>query len=255
MSNEFHTGERLYLGHTIKEVAKEHIARYKFAQAYINENAICLDIACGSGYGSELLSQRAKKVIGVDINHNALLYARDYHQHPNIEFRFGDLNQSLDFPDNYFDLIVSFETLEHIENQENALAEFNRILKTNGLLIISTPDRNIMSQGGKVENEFHVRELSQSEFVELMNRYFKVREYFGQNRFKPSVAGQMLKRIRSLRKYVWLRNSKRVLLKILHLKNFMHKRIVGAFKIDIVPINIQEKNEDFYVLLGVAEKK
>lgn len=255
MYNEFHAGERLYMGHTIKKIAQEHIARYKFAERYIKGNMVVLDIACGSGYGSELLSRVAKQVIGVDINMNALEYAKKHHQQSNIEFKQGDLNAKLDLPDNYFDVATCFETLEHVEGQHNGLSELRRVLKPGGLLIISTPDKNIMSKGGEVENQFHVKELTKDEFVSKIDSLFKLREFFGQNRFRPSGSGRILKSMRELRRFSALRKIKRWIINILGIRDFVHKRIAGVLEIDIAPIDVRDQNKDYYVLIAVAEKK
>ncbi len=123
--------EQIYLDSSDipKEEKMRHIERYQFAQQFLKPDWIVLDAACGSGYGSEILSKKAKKVIGIDINQEAINYAQNHYSQPNITYLVGDLNQNLNFPDEYFDAIISFETIEHVRNQHLLLAEFKRVLK------------------------------------------------------------------------------------------------------------------------------
>lgn len=121
-------------------VQKSHYKRYEYALGIIKPNDICGDFACGTGYGSNMLAQKAKKVIGADINDEVIsAIQKRYETVKNVKFIKADLlNMTLE---NEFDIIVSFETIEHFaeENITNLLAIYNKSLKTNGRLIISTP--------------------------------------------------------------------------------------------------------------------
>lgn len=119
---------------------KSHFKRYEFASKMLKGNEVCGDFACGTGYGSMMLSKRAKKVIGIDINSNVIeKITLRYNENEKVEFFANDL-LSLDYT-NYFDAIVSFETIEHLtENNIQSLFNlFSKALKRGGKIIFSTP--------------------------------------------------------------------------------------------------------------------
>lgn len=119
---------------------KSHYRRYEFAHDIINENDVCGDFACGTGYGSVMLSNKAKTVIGIDINKQVIKGVRKrYPNIKNVEFIQANL-LNLNF-DSVFDSIVSFETIEHFseKNIQLLLDRFAKHIKPNGTLIFSTP--------------------------------------------------------------------------------------------------------------------
>ena len=185
---EFHNGERLYLGVTLIDEGgiKEHLERYEFAKKYIMPGAVVVDAACGTGYGSNALADVAGKVIGLEISDHALSWANKNYaaNKTNLEFKKTDLNNIVDLPSSFCDVVISFETLEHITNQQNALAEFRRILKPGGALIISSPDREVITDKAHTENRFHINELNKREFANLLKNYFMVENLYGQMRFE-----------------------------------------------------------------------
>ena len=163
MSPEFNlpwTGERLVPSHT-GDTAIEHLHRYAFAREYI-EGKDVLDIACGEGYGSHMMSNIAANVVGVDISPEVIAHARN---------RYGDkvtfsVGSCTDIPlsSASFDVVVSFETLEHLAGHEQMLKEVKRVLRPGGVLILSSPDKLNYTILPKTQNPFHVRELSKEEF-------------------------------------------------------------------------------------------
>lgn len=180
-------GERIYISCGDQdqiEAHVDHVDRYKFALDYIRPEDKCLDAACGCGYGSELMSNKAIEVIALDINDHALKFANENYTSSRIVFWKADLNKPLNLPDGCFNVVISFETIEHISNQDMLLAEFSRVLKPGGLIIISTPDRAVSIKAGH-KNKFHIVELTKSEFLELISKYFKVDEVYGQIKYKP----------------------------------------------------------------------
>ena len=134
------TGER-YTPECVREIRYEHVHRYVFARELVKGRKV-LDAACGEGYGTALLAETATSVTGVDVSAAAIAHARKRYQHANADFVESDC-LSMPFEDGEFDCIVSFETLEHLEEQESLLAEFRRVLKADGFLLVSTPDRAI----------------------------------------------------------------------------------------------------------------
>ena len=164
----------------------EHWHRYYFVKDLVKNKHVC-DIACGEGYGSALLAMDAGSVTGVDIDCETIKLAQQkYNNIPNLEYvQLNALN--LLFEDNKFDVVVSFETLEHLEDHNNLLSEFSRVLKKDGVLIISTPDKDVYSSHDEGHNEFHVKELSASEFNLLIKEKFKYIKTFGQKLQMTSV--------------------------------------------------------------------
>lgn len=187
---EFHNGERLYLGVTLIDEGgiKEHMERYEFAKKYIAPGATVVDAACGTGYGSNVLADVAEKVIGLEISDHALSWANKNYaaNKTNLEFRKTDLNNGIDLPSSFCDVVISFETLEHITNQQKALSEFRRILKPGGTLIISSPDREVITDKAHTENKFHIHELNKKEFADCVQKYFVLEELYGQMKFEAS---------------------------------------------------------------------
>ena len=172
------TGER-FTPECVREIWYEHWHRYLFARRIVAGKRV-LDAACGEGYGSALLADAAVEVVGVDIDAASIAHARErYGQRANLTFETGDAT-ALDFPPGRFDLIVSFETLEHVAAQEQLLAGFARALTDDGVLIVSSPDKHEYSEVAGFHNEFHVRELYRDELLALLKPHFPVSRLYGQ---------------------------------------------------------------------------
>jgi len=179
---ELFGGERIYPGFGSPKEEREHSLRYLFAKKFLKPSYICLDAACGSGYGTSILANNVKKIIGVDISEHAIGFAKINFPSKNIHFDVQDL-ENLKFPKNLFDVIVSIETFEHVKNQEKILKKFKQILKKNGLLIISTPDATINKKMGFV-SPFHINEKTKEEFVEMISSFFRIEKLYGQKIIK-----------------------------------------------------------------------
>jgi ubiquinone/menaquinone biosynthesis C-methylase UbiE len=171
------TGER-FTPECVREIWYEHYHRYTFAKRFVN-GKIVLDAACGEGYGSHLLAKYAKKVIGIDIDEQSIIHAKQKYLNENLAFENASCT-NLDFLENSFDVVVSFETLEHLAEQEQMLAEFARILKPDGILLISTPDKKHYSDASGFTNEYHVKELYQDEFKTLLDKHWKKQYWYSQ---------------------------------------------------------------------------
>ena len=165
-----------------RESFAEHSERYAtFRELY--KGVDVLDAACGVGYGTNLISTwGAKSVVGLDISDDALSYARSHFEAPGIQFLKGDCTK-LPFESGSFDLIVSFETLEHIREAETVVAEFARCLRPGGKLIASTPNRLAYSMGHVEgdENPFHVNEMTLPEFKALIGRHLHIESVLHQS--------------------------------------------------------------------------
>lgn len=164
-----HTGERLSIK-VYSRIMVEHLHRYAFAGEFV-KNKVVLDIACGEGYGTRLLANNAKFAYGIDISQEAVEHASNHYVANNLQYLKGDAC-SIPLQKEEIDLVVSFETIEHISGQELMIQECKRVLKKDGLLIISTPDKKYYSEIPGYHNPFHVKELYPEEFRNLVSKYF-----------------------------------------------------------------------------------
>jgi SAM-dependent methyltransferase len=130
-----------------------------------------LDIACGEGYGSNLLASAALEVTGVDIDGPSIARAEKKYRLDNLAFRQGSADR-IPLGDAAVDLVVSFETLEHVSFHEQMLNEIRRVLRPGGVLLMSTPDKRVYSDLRNYRNPFHVRELYAAEFESLIRGHF-----------------------------------------------------------------------------------
>lgn len=175
----------------------EHIARYRFAVDFVRGKRT-LDIACGEGYGSAALARAgALSVVGVDIDPAACERARRKY---GLDARPGDARR-IPLPDRSVDVVVSFETIEHVEDPAAFLIECARVLVPDGILIVSTPNRPVYSGEGPT-NPFHRDEFDQREFVELLGSRFRSVRLFSQ--FPRSAAWWSLRSLAAERS-PWLR--------------------------------------------------
>ncbi len=175
------TGERLLPDeHRKTLIHAEHLARYRLAASLVQDGRV-LDAACGEGYGTALLSDAgARRAVGIDNAGDAVSHARAKY---GLDYRHADVT-ALPFADGSFDLVVSFETIEHVADPPSALAEFRRVLTEDGLLIISTPN----SRAYRVGNPYHLCEYTTAEFVDLLASYFpEVRPMYQQSWVMSSV--------------------------------------------------------------------
>ena len=167
-----------YLPQIGGEIELEHVHRYLWAEQFAHGKSV-LDIACGEGYGSGILSCSATHVIGVDLSKNAVDHASRKYRRKNLEFQAGSCDR-IPVPDSSIDLVVSFETIEHHDRHQEMMREIKRILRPEGILIISSSDKYLYSDIPGYKNEFHVKELYAREFEALLKEHFANVEMFGQ---------------------------------------------------------------------------
>lgn len=172
------TGERFIPG-TRGEIWIEHWHRYHFASRWSAGRRV-LDIACGEGYGSALLARNAAHVTGVDVSPEAVRHAKQrYGGVANAEFRDGSCAR-IPLADASVDLVVSFETVEHIAEQETFLGEIARVLAPDGVLLMSCPNKAEYTDKRGFRNEFHVKELYREELDALVRPHFPHADWYGQ---------------------------------------------------------------------------
>jgi SAM-dependent methyltransferase len=179
------TGER-FVPEVRGAIAYEHWHRYA-AVAPLAAGKRVLDAACGEGYGTFLLAQTAQRATGIDLSPDAIAHATARYARANLEFAVGSVTQ-LPLPTASVDLVVSFETIEHLAEQPEMLAEFRRVLTREGVLALSSPNRPVYNEDGGVENHFHVRELDRDELAALLAPAFPQQAWYAQRVLAQSVA-------------------------------------------------------------------
>lgn len=173
--------ERCHVDHIGLRDLQDHLARYQFAASYAHGKRV-LDIACGTGYGSAIIRQAgAAFVLGVDVSESAVgearrAYGPDYEVGSILDYHCGTV----------FDLLVSFETIEHVDDYKGALNNLRRLIARDGTLILSTPNRRVNSPhlssiSDRPSNPFHVREFTTREIMQAVHDAgFTTQGVFGQ---------------------------------------------------------------------------
>lgn len=174
--------ERIDPDETEPGILALHLKRYDFARQFC-AGADVLDVACGAGYGAAHLAEQAKNVVGVDLSEQTIDRARRRYPLPNLAFRVGDAERLAD-QDATYDVVCSFETIEHVHDPEQALSEFARVLRPNGALLVSTPRAPLTTKSPA--NPFHQIEWSAGDFQTLLERFFAGVELYGQSRLQSS---------------------------------------------------------------------
>lgn len=162
----------------------QHVARYRWAAEFAAGKRV-LDLASGAGYGSALLRDRnARWVVSADRAEEAFREAAlPGSGAGELRGVVADASR-LPFQDGSFDLYVSFETIEHVEDDRAVVSEARRVLAPGGTFLCSTPEREVISPGrtlsDRPDNPYHVREYSRPEFEALLRSGFGRLEWYGQ---------------------------------------------------------------------------
>lgn len=156
---------------------EEHLARYFHIRERAKDKTV-LDIACGTGFGSELLLQNgASRIFAADVSPEAIeLCIRRLQQYDPAKWtcHYQD-GTNMTYPPNNFDMVVSFETIEHIPDYTAFLSEIHRVLKPGGVLILSTPNALVTNPlKGKPVNPYHVYEFDPAELSNILSGYFVI---------------------------------------------------------------------------------
>ena len=148
-------------------VEAEHVSRYWWAASLVSEKRV-LDAGCGTAYGSAIMAHAgALEVVGVDLAHHVLDAVRP-RMPSRVALEVADVGD-LPFDDHSFDVVVCFEVIEHVEDTERVLAELARVLASNGVLAISSPNRDVYVSG----NPHHRYEFVPDELDEALKRHFE----------------------------------------------------------------------------------
>lgn len=161
----------------------ENYVKYFFTGNFVKDKVV-LDIGCGTGYGTHfLIKAGAKKVIGIDNSYETIEYAQSHYRSNNLEFKQMDID-SINLTAQSFDVIIALEVIEHLKNPNLLLNEIKKLLKSDGVAILSTPNQN---EHPKVFfNKFHVHEMNLTEFDNILKKYFSNVEILGYGFFLGS---------------------------------------------------------------------
>ncbi|KQT11745.1 hypothetical protein ASG40_06885 [Methylobacterium sp. Leaf399] len=172
-------GERFVPRGSVDDTALEHLHRYLACSDLVRGKRV-LDVACGEGYGTALLAQSgASEMFGVDVSPQVVDHAVRTHGQW-ATFSVGDA-LNLPFGDGSVDVVVSFETIEHLSDQRLFVSEVDRVLARDGIFICSTPNRDVYSYArGGVPNPFHIEEMNLDQFRAMLAKHFPTIAFFGQ---------------------------------------------------------------------------
>ncbi|WP_370899795.1 class I SAM-dependent methyltransferase [Chryseobacterium gossypii] len=167
------TGERHILNENFRDKSElyihlMHIATYEYAKNFASGKKV-LDFGCGSGYGAKILSEKADSVTGTDLSQEAVDFAKDKYNSDNLNFI---TDQEL--ADKKFDMITSFQVIEHVENDAEYITRLKGLLNPGGLLLISTPDKKnrLFNYIQKPWNIFHLKEYTSGSLKKLLENHF-----------------------------------------------------------------------------------
>lgn len=165
----------------------EHLARYYYVKDFVNSKEV-LDLACGQGYGSYILSENAKQITSGDLNLKNLEFAKNNYSKENIKHIQIDATKLEKF-EKKFDVIVAFEVIEHIFPEQTGpfLNGISRALKEGGVAFISTPNHDVVLKSGVEVPAFHINNFSAAQLNKELKKYFSKVEMIGQVKKRKSV--------------------------------------------------------------------
>jgi 2-polyprenyl-3-methyl-5-hydroxy-6-metoxy-1,4-benzoquinol methylase len=172
-------GERLVPGdRRLRNLLVEDLAKFHFASRYAADKLI-LDAGCGAGQGTVCLARSgARYTVGIDIASEAVTFARSHFVEPNLAF--GRMDAAwLGFQDRTFDMVTSIEVIEHLSEPEHYVVGMRRVLKDDGMLVLSTPNKLISSPTPGTLWPHHIHEFYLEELEALLRRYFSEVEMWG----------------------------------------------------------------------------
>jgi SAM-dependent methyltransferase len=155
-----------------------HVYAYSLVREYARPHHRVLEVGFGEGYGSEMIRGWAAEYHGVEVSPEAVSHAAEKYAHPKCTFHHSPVG--LPFPDDYFDVAISFQVIEHVEDVEAYLDEIRRVCRSGATILIVTPNRNHrLADGERPWNRYHVREFNPSEFEGVLTGALADVEVFG----------------------------------------------------------------------------
>jgi O-antigen biosynthesis protein len=161
------------------QVVYEHLHRYHFAAQLVAGKRV-IDLASGEGYGAAILAKHAADVVGVDLDPLAVEHSRRTYSAHNLSFVEGSMLDRDTLPSGGFDVVTCFEAIEHVDDHSGVLDVVKDLLVEDGLLLLSTPDREVYSGAAGPTNPFHAQELGEPELLDLLRKRFPHVELWGQ---------------------------------------------------------------------------
>jgi 2-polyprenyl-3-methyl-5-hydroxy-6-metoxy-1,4-benzoquinol methylase len=156
-----------------------HLFAYYFVKKEILKGSLVLEVGFGEGYGTSLLAKSGFDIIGLDVNEETIKEASQKYQTQNCHFVWYD-GKKIPFEAETFDVVVSFQVIEHLQDDVGFISEISRVLKKDGKFFLTTPNRLYrLKPNEKPRNPFHVREYSPRDFQELLNKVFTEAKVFG----------------------------------------------------------------------------
>lgn len=193
------------------DIPGDYLARYAFARSFIERRSV-LDVGCGLGYGAHLMAESgARRVLATDASRRTIRAAQILYHADNL--RFAVARGVPDWiPPSHIDIVTAFEILEHLPTPRTFLEDIGRILRDDGVLILSTPNA-LLPADGRFHSPFHCHEYDAEELVDLLHPYFPTVKLYGVRRKAglppPSPACSRLRRF--LSELIWAVFGKRPL--------------------------------------------
>lgn len=159
----------------------EHLGRYFYARDNIDKNSIVLDISCCNGYGTKIISNCCKKIVGIDVNKSYIDIAKQKYNNSNIEYIVKDIDYENIV--GTFDYIICFETIEHVIYPNLLLQKLYNALNENGIIFLSVPNSKYeIIEDGKNKDKYHLHTFKYDELLELFKTNgLKVQKVLGQS--------------------------------------------------------------------------
>jgi 2-polyprenyl-3-methyl-5-hydroxy-6-metoxy-1,4-benzoquinol methylase len=179
------SGER-QTGTNIHDIRADHLLRYEFAVEIVKQNECytnqCLDIFCGNGYGTFLMSEKLidKKFYGIDGSEEAITSAKRHYSLTNSKF--SNKIFPFDLDTEQYDFVTCFESIEHVKEDIDLLQTITNSMRNDGILIISVPNENLNSIT-KNPHPFHFRHYTHSQMLDLLKQSFELINWYGQNTY------------------------------------------------------------------------
>ena len=172
-----------------------HLFPYEQVKTLIKPHERGIEIGFGEGYGTHILSTVCREIFALEIEPAIVAYADEKYRRENCVFKLYD-GTTIPFPDESFDVAVSFQVIEHIDNDLHFVSELHRVLKKGGRLYLTTPNKRLrLKPGQKPFNRFHKREYYSHELESILRTSFRVVKLFGVNA-RESIRQIELQRLR-----------------------------------------------------------
>lgn len=157
----------------------KHCFAYHLAKSIIKPTDKVLDLGCGDGYGVNYISDTGANIVGIDMDKDTIDRASEIYPHQNCSFELYD-GKNLNYPDGYFDVVLSYQVIEHVLDVEEYLKNIKRVLKKDGVFIITTPSRTYrLTKDQKPFNPYHLREYDSKGLKNDKKNIFPKSNIFG----------------------------------------------------------------------------